>query len=244
MRRILVLAAETDVLATALRQPLTCAGFEFLVEPSLDSLVYVVACDSQRATCKLSHRGTDVNLHTHALVVNRLSPYQDSSLSPFRQSEGAAGIWAVLASLSVPVLNRPSDIGIFPGSDPSYLAPKLRQLGWQFSRLFDASTCSTESGHFSLMRQQNQRTLEGCFAFFFVGGSLVPIWKGSNNSVLNDRLPQLLKTLLDSGITFAIVAVAIENEHPSILELNPWPAADFIEAYAAPIAQAIARHYI
>lgn len=243
MRIILVLAAETDFFVTTLRQPLTCAGFDFLVEPSLDSLVYEVACDSQAAACQLTHRGIEVNRITHALVVNRLSPYQNASISPFQQSEVAAGIWAVLSSLSVPVLNRPSDVGIFPGSDPSYLAPRLRSLGWRFSRLFGASIGDLRSDNALLLHEQTQQTLDNCFAFLLAGESVIPIWGGNDNSTIRDRLPELLKTFAEAGITFAFVAVAIENERPSILELNPWPTADFIKAYATPVAKAIAKNY-
>ncbi|WP_162241829.1 hypothetical protein [Pseudorhodoferax sp. Leaf267] len=224
-----------------MRQPLTSAGYEFLIEPSLDSLVFEISCNSKSVACQLNHRGSEVNRHTHALVVNRLSPYQNASLSLFRQSEIAACLWAVLSSLSVPVLNRPSNIGLFPGTDLSYLAKKFYNLGWRFSRLFGASIGDLGSKGYSL--NQGYQALETCFAFLLVADSILPILGGNENSEIRNRLPALLKNLADEGIVFAFVAVVVEDNHPSVLEINPWPAADFIQAYATPVAKAISKHY-
>lgn len=243
MRKILALAEKSDPLISALRTPLLRAGIELVVESDLDSLTIEVACDSDEIACRLMHLGVEVCRDTHALVLNRLSPYHSRRQTAFEQSELAAAIWAALALLSVPVSNRPSDCGLFPGADASYIARQIWGLGWEFSNLF-GSIVSGPNGQIDPGQYaQFGVALEESFAFFLVGVHVVPVFDSCHGLAIYEDATRLALKLGSIGITFALVVIGRKQDRPTILELNPWPPEFLIKKCAEPIARAMVEQY-
>lgn len=243
MRKILALAEKSDPLISALRTPLLRAGIELVVESDLDSLAIEVVCNSDEIGCRLMHLGVEVCRDTHSLVLNRLSPYHSRRQSTFEQSEMAAAVWAALALLSVPVLNRPSDYGLFPGTDASYIAPKVFQFGWEFSDLFGAIVSGPNGQIDPGQYAQFEVALEESFAFILVGVNVVPILDSCHGLATKEDATRLASLLRNIGITFALVVIGRKRDRPVILELNPWPPEYLIDEYAEPIARAMVEQY-
>jgi len=246
IKTVLFLADQSDRVPYLLAPCLEDRGLNVIIETSLSTLSLSVSLDNNIMVTNLSHKEDQITKHNTCLVFNRLNPYSNVSHSTFLQCEYGAAMWATLGTLDVPVLNRPSELGLFPGTDISYLIEMFASAGWELSSLLDnygpnrVKTSEVREASNSYCADE----LEGSISFFIVGHRIVSLYgelPGLKNQM--EQIHNLRDKLAKVGISFLLITINLNYQKPRLLSLSPWPPSDFVELVAYDLACAIVEEF-